>query len=61
MAHRRAEAAAAASTRLRCAGFERGAERLAHRVELDPVEHVGEEAAHDQALGLAAERPRAIR
>ena len=36
---------------LRNAGFERGAERLAHRLELDAVEHVGEEAAHDQPLG----------
>src|SRR4051794_28673449 len=37
---------------LRDAGFERGAERLPHRLELDPVEHVLEEAANDQALRL---------
>ena len=34
--------------------LERGAERLAHGLELDPVEHVLEEAAHDQPLGLGA-------
>ena len=32
--------------------FREGGERVAHRLELDPVEHVLEEAAHDQALGL---------
>src|SRR5207245_10871768 len=37
---------------LRDARLERGAERLAYRHELDPVEHVLEEAADDQALGL---------
>src|SRR5581483_4490254 len=42
---------------LRDARFECGAERLAHRVELDPVEHVLEEAAHDQPLGLGAREP----
>jgi hypothetical protein len=31
---------------LRDAGFERRAERLAHRLEFDPVEHVLEEARH---------------
>ena len=37
---------------LRDARLEGGAERLAHRVELDPVEHVlEEEPAHDQPLG----------
>src|SRR6185295_16332288 len=35
---------------LRDAGFERGAERFAHGLQLDAVEHVLEEAAHDQAL-----------
>ena len=42
---------------LRDPGLERGAERLAHRLELDPVEHVLEEAAHDQPLGLGARQP----
>ena len=43
---------------LRDAGLERGAERVAHRLELDAVEHVLEEAAHDQALGLLPARAR---
>src|SRR5262245_42550086 len=34
--------------------FERGPQRLAHRCELDPVEHVLEEPAHDQPLRLRA-------
>ena len=34
--------------------LERAGDGLAHRLELDPVEHVLEEAAHDQALGLGA-------
>src|SRR6187455_3719613 len=37
----------------RNAGFERGLERVANRLELDPVEDLLVEAAHDQALGLA--------
>ena len=37
---------------LRDPRFERGAERFADRLELDPVEHVLEEAAHDQPLRL---------
>ena len=45
--------------RLRNARFELRAERLAHRLELDPVEHVLEEAAHDQPLGLGRARGRA--
>ena len=36
------------------ARLERSRERLAHRLELDPVEHVLEEAAHDQPLRLGA-------
>src|SRR4029450_8260686 len=36
------------------AGFERRLQRLAHRLELDAVEDLLVEAAHDQALGLAA-------
>ena len=43
---------------LRDARLERGAERLADRLELDPVEDVLEEAAHDQPLGLARARGR---
>jgi hypothetical protein len=39
--------------RLRNPRLEGVAERLAHRLELDPVEHVGEEAADDQPLGFA--------
>src|SRR3954471_6932617 len=39
---------------LRNAGFERRRERLTHRLELDPREHVLEEAANDQPLGLAS-------
>ena len=42
---------------LRDARFERGGDRLAHRLELDAVEHVLEEAAHDQALGFCAREP----
>src|SRR5947208_15478960 len=38
---------------VRDAGFERGRDGLAHRLELDAVEHVLEEAADDEALGLA--------
>ena len=34
--------------------LERGTESLAHRLEFDPIEHVLEEAAHDQTLGLGA-------
>ena len=43
---------------LRDARFECGGDRVAHRCELDAVEHVLEEAAHDQALGF---RPREAR
>ena len=35
-------------------GFECGSQRVAHGLELDPVEHVLEEATHDQALSLGA-------
>src|SRR6185503_17470715 len=38
----------------RDAGFESGLQRVAHRLELDTVEDLLVEAAHDQALGLAA-------
>src|SRR5204862_4704153 len=40
--------------RLRDARLEGGAERLAHRLQLDAVEHVLEEAAHDQPLRFGA-------
>ena len=43
--------------RLRNARFERRSERLAHRLELDAVEDVLEEAAHDQPLRLGAREP----
>src|SRR5712691_8945415 len=42
---------------LRDAGLERGRDGLAHGLELDAVEHVLEEAAHDHALGLGARQP----
>src|SRR5262245_55005901 len=57
---RRAGSAALGESALRCLGdprLERGPERLAHRLELDPVEHVLEEAAHDQPLGLGPRQP----
>src|SRR5581483_7942828 len=41
-----------ALTALRDAGLERRTKRLAHGLELDAVEHVLEEAAHDQPLRL---------
>ena len=41
-----------ACLRLRDARFERGAECFAHRLELDAVEHVLEEPAHDQPFGF---------
>src|SRR5262249_2700622 len=53
--HRDMSAADASS--LGDASFERGAECLAHGLELDAVEHVLEEAAHDQPLGLRARKP----
>src|SRR5581483_9928044 len=40
--------------RLGYSRFERGAEGFAHRLQLDAVEHVLEEAAHDQPLRLGA-------
>jgi hypothetical protein len=43
-----------ASLRLRDASFERGAECFAHRLQLDAVQDVLEEAADDQALGFLA-------
>src|SRR5204862_7289959 len=42
----------ASSDRLGNPRLERAGDRLADRLELDPVEYVLEEAAHDQALGL---------
>ena len=39
------------------AGLERCAECRANRLELDPVEHVLEEAPHDQPLGLRPREP----
>jgi hypothetical protein len=39
---------------LRNAGFERGRERFADCLELDPVQDVLEEATHDQPLRLTA-------
>src|SRR4051812_11510873 len=39
------------------AGFERGLERVADRLELDPVEDLLVEAAHDQPLGLTPREP----
>src|SRR5260221_10340952 len=50
----RAGGEAAQASALRNTRFERVRERLAHRLELDPVEHVLEEATHDQPLGLRA-------
>src|SRR6185503_16726346 len=41
----------------RDAGFEGGPEGVAHRLELDPVEHVLEEAPHDQPLRVRAREP----
>ncbi len=36
--------------------FERGGERVAHRLELDTVEHVLEEAPHNQPFGLSTRK-----
>src|SRR4051794_711305 len=47
----------AAARALREARFERRAEGLAHGLQLDAIEDLGEEAAHDQALRLAAREP----
>ena len=41
--------------------LERGGDRVAHGLELDPVEHFLEEAAHDQPLGLLPLQPRLIK
>src|SRR5207245_313218 len=46
--------ALAAALGLGNAGFERGAERFAHWLQLDAVQDVLEEAADDQALRLLA-------
>ena len=54
MVTRRRRGVADQSDNLRDACFECLAERLAHGLELDPVEHVLEEAAHDEPLRLLA-------